>query len=390
MKVESQLGVEMKVLARPGAWGQHNAFNQQVIQEVMSDSAEYDFISWYAYCMPVIVQEGVLANLLELPNIDLSKPWWHQKFIEASSAYGKLYSVAGDIDLTTISFRSTLFFNKRLTEEYIPDEDLYGKVLDGSFTQDYFISIAKDIYTDLDGDQKKSDGDIFGVDLNNALDSFPVGGNFTYTKKTDDGGFEWNLYNEHNHMIVERFFDFYNANNGAYFVNKIDHSRFIEGRVVFYPEYLSLTEKLRDMKDEYGILPMPKYDEAQGKYCSIAADKFSLIGVPTTVKEPELVGAFLELMCEYSYKIVTPRYYEIAMKGKYLRDDESCQMFDIIVDGAWYDFANTNSSALSDPVTLTRMALSHYQNKNLASRWAGEKEKLTNLLSDLLQRYKES
>ena len=92
-----------------------------------------------------------------------------------------------------------------------------------------------------------------------------------------------------------------------------------------------MTEKLRDMKEEYGILPMPKFDEKQDQYYSIANDNFSLIAVPTTVKNPALTGAFLELMGEYSYKIVTPKYYEVAMKGKYLRDDESCQMFDIIV-----------------------------------------------------------
>ena len=48
------------------------------------------------------------------------------------------------------------------------------------------------------------------------------------------------------------------------------------------------------------------------------------MAVPSTAKNPALSGAFMELMGEYSYKMVTPKYYEVAMKGKYLRDDESC------------------------------------------------------------------
>ena len=62
------------------------------------------------------------------------------------------------------------------------------------------------------------------------------------------------------------------------------------------------------MKEEYGILPMPKLNRISTH--SIANDNFSLIAVPTT-GNPALTGAFLELMGEYSYKIVTPKYYGV-------------------------------------------------------------------------------
>ena len=140
----------------------------------------------------------------------------------------------------------------------------------------------------------------------------------------------------------------------------------------------------------YFAYAMPMFDEAQEHYYSLANDNYSQIAVPATVKDPEAVGAFLELMGEYSYKKVTPAYYEVAMKGKYLRDDESCQMFDIIIDGAWYDFANINTSVIGDPVFITRQAQYHRDGKNFASMWASRKDELTEKLNSLLENYKNS
>ena len=113
-KVEEQLGIDINVISRNGEYGQHTQFNSDVVKEVMSGDTEYDVISYYAYAMPMIARQNVLYNLNDLDNLDLTKPWWHQKFIENAEIYGKLYSVAGDIDLTTVTYRSALFFNKDL------------------------------------------------------------------------------------------------------------------------------------------------------------------------------------------------------------------------------------------------------------------------------------
>ena len=46
----------------------------------------------------------------------------------------------------------------------------------------------------------------------------------------------------------------------------------------------------------------------------------------------------MESLCDENYYTVTPAYYEVAMKGKYLRDDELCQMFDLIRQTAFDSF----------------------------------------------------
>ncbi len=387
-KVEEQLGVNIEVISREGDYAHRNDFNSSVVREVMAGTTEFDVISYYAYSMPEIAIQNVLYNLNDIKYLDLTKPWWHQMFIENAEIYGKLYAVSGDINLSTVSYRMAMFFNKGLAESYLPDVDIYKTVLDGKWTQEYLIGLTKDIYQDLNGNDTKDDGDFFGLDINHGLDPFPVGAGITYTKKTADGGYEWNLFNEKNNTIIERFYEAYNANNGIFFIDKSDDNRFIENQIIFTIAKLNYTDKLRDSNEDFGILPLPKYDERQEQYYSLANDNYSQIAVPATCENPDMVGAFLELMGEYSYKMVTPKYYEVAMKGKYLRDDESCQMFDIIVEGAWYDFANINTSVIGNPVFITRQSQYHIDGKNFASVWAANEDQLKSKLTDLLETYK--
>ena len=163
---------------------------------------------------------------------------------------------------------------------------------------------------------------------------------------------------------------------------------FINRQEIFVSKAFVFTEKLRSFNDEYGILPLPKFDEAQERYCSIATDDYSQIAIPVTCGDKELAGAFLELAGEYSYKYVIPAYYEVAMKGKYLRDDESCQMFDLVIDSAWDDFAYINTSMIGQPVNVIRQSEMHTGGVNFASRWASVKDQLESELEKFIENYK--
>lgn len=110
--------------------------------------------------------------------------------------------------------------------------------------------------------------------------------------------------------------------------------------------------------------------------------------IPLTCKNTELAGAYLELSGEYSYKYLTPAYFEVAMKTKYLRDSDSARMFDIIMDGASYDFAVINSSVIGDPVFITRNSMQE-KGGNFASQYASQESVLEAKLEELLEVYRE-
>ena len=48
----------------------------------------------------------------------------------------------------------------------------------------------------------------------------------------------------------------------------------------------------------------------------------------------------MEAAAYYASQMITPAYYNVALKTKYARDDESQQMLDIIYENRWCDLGN--------------------------------------------------
>lgn len=113
---------------------------------------------------------------------------------------------------------------------------------------------------------------------------------------------------------------------------------FQDNRGLFYPQTLSFARDLRAMETDFGILPFPMYDSNQSDYCSVVRNAMSLIGIPTTVSSTEDCGLIMEALAMESYKTVIPAYYDVSLKVKLTRDDESDEMMDIIRSSLWMNF----------------------------------------------------
>jgi hypothetical protein len=112
-------------------------------------------------------------------------------------------------------------------------------------------------------------------------------------------------------------------------------------------------EDICQMEDIFGIVPMPMLNSEQGNYYTTLHDQFSVIAVPNTNKsssELEMIGAFLDLMGYYSATEITPQYYEICLKGRYLENQTAQNMLDILTKGIYIDPAFIYSEALGGPV----------------------------------------
>jgi len=88
---------------------------------------------------------------------------------------------------------------------------------------------------------------------------------------------------------------------------------------------------MREMDSDFGILPTPKYDEHQQNYYSFVHPwAANACGVLITAKNPERSAVILEEMAYQSMISVTPVYYELSIKTKFARDEESAEMLDLI------------------------------------------------------------
>jgi hypothetical protein len=143
---------------------------------------------------------------------------------------------------------------------------------------------------------------------------------------------------------------------------------FSEGRGLFLLSYLWDATAFRDMEDDFGILPMPLYDETQTRYYnSVASYPMSFFVVPmcTFGAEEYARTGYLTQMLGYESKIhMTPAYYEQTLQNKVSRDEESAAMLDLIFSTRTYDFGWYFE--LSDLGGVLMNSLRNY-NKNLSS-----------------------
>jgi hypothetical protein len=99
---------------------------------------------------------------------------------------------------------------------------------------------------------------------------------------------------------------------------------------------------LRNMESDFGILPYPKYTAQQDKYYS-RMEGCDLFFMPISAPQENLdrTSVILEALCSDSAKSVVPVYYDIALKTKFTRDDESAEIIDILFENRVFDLGDT-------------------------------------------------
>jgi len=88
----------------------------------------------------------------------------------------------------------------------------------------------------------------------------------------------------------------------------------------------------------FGILPIPKYDEAQEQYLApVTTYGTDCISIPKIASDLERTAIIIEaLSCESKYT-VQPAYYEATLKGKTAKDVESTEMLDLMFANRTFD-----------------------------------------------------
>ena len=166
-------------------------------------------------------------------------------------------------------------------------------------------------------------------------------GNQKIYEKNEDDILELTLYSNKTVSIFDEFFSL--MNNEACFlhitegnINYSGESLFPAGRAMIAAGNLGSARGYRNMDDDFGILPFPKFDE-DDVYATAINGVAPLIVIPITVSDVNRTGAIIEALAAHGSKYVLPAFYDVSLKNKHARDDESKEMMDIIKDSIVYD-----------------------------------------------------
>ena len=352
--VEERLGVKLVYDVRTDVDG--STIDGVVSKLLMAGDSTHDLYTGHQWGMAKLLTGGGIVPAEDLDHIDLSQPWWWKEYMDELSLGGDThYYLVGDFFLHALRSARVVIFNKELYADYYDNADeLYQLVLDGKWTIDHMAELAKSVYIDLNNNGKTDADDQLGFSswaTYASTDPFVYGTDIDFVKRTSDGGIEFQLISEDAVTLCEKLVDFF-WQDGTYTGCTSDaeqYAIFSSGRSLFMGNgSLSSVEKIRDMECDFGILPCPKFDEAQESYRTLVHDGGYLGAVNGNSLGLDMAGAVLEALNAETYRSVTPVYYETALKVKYSRDDTSAKMIDLVHDTLMTNFIYAYNYALNN------------------------------------------
>ncbi|MBP3919922.1 MAG: hypothetical protein J6I50_12255 [Clostridia bacterium] len=331
--------------------------------------------------------QQLLADMNTMEYLDFSQPWWNKDLIENYSIFDKVFVGYGTIDSDNITNVSVLYYNKHLANEKL-DINFYDTVKNGEWTIDKMDEIIHEFGTDLNGDGKiEYEKDELAFTANAGyMFQYQVAMDQKTTKLNDAGEPELCINTEKMTSIVDKMYHMICDYPYSIVDNDTGSQAFIDGRSLFLTENLGIALKqLREMKDDYGIIPLPKYDKEQDRYYSHASAHANCMSVPIINSDFERVGIILEALAAEGYKIIRPAVYDVALKQKGARDEASAEMIDLICAGRTGDFADLYDE-WGLVYTLDHM-IGRQKNNNFASYYAKNEKTSINRLKKAVKAF---
>ena len=387
---------EFKAYAIPGQYAVHDDFINTFKNSILANSGSYDLIMSQQAYMASYELMDLFSNFYEVPYVkdNMDAVYYNQDIIKQMTIDGKLLYMLGDYSLTYWESVYVLYFNKLLAENYNL-EDIYQLVRDGDWTFDKMTEMAKGKWVDLNGDNWPGEEDSYGYisDISNTTDALWDLFDIQITARDENGEIQIDVDQAKVVSVLEKFIDFKKTDD-TYFVstsssdtedsNPVDKI-FREGRALFYPAYLDRAQDFRGMETDFGIVPYPKWDKNQDKYYTRSQDGYSVAVVPIDVPNVTKTGAVFDVLSAISNKTVIPAYYDMALRDKYARDDESGEMLDIIRDGFKVSFGPFYGDALGMGVEFRQLI--GQDNSNYVSFYAVNQKGYERKLKKLMDAY---
>ena len=354
--VQTRLNMKLKFHDNPNL---DDKMNDEILLKAKSGKGEYDVVNnfaAYATSTNVIMYYSNLSNP-KFEHMDLSKKYWNQNFIDAATAYGNLYVIVGDMNLSVYDRAMVCYFNKTLATTYMSGIDIFQMVKDGDWTYQEFYDLIAEIHVDQ-GTADTEDDTLGVVSITGSefCDGFlySLGAELTqFDEASDNYVVVTGTKKETLATAFEKTAEFWQADGARKISGSLNAVKyFAAGKSLFLIDIIyhsaDINKNISDMSTTYGygIIPMPKLETKQEKYYAGVQDAH---GVTSVIEHWDqdwaCVSATLEALNSESYKELRPWYINIVLKNQYIDDADSVEVFEYILDGTRWDFADVYASA---------------------------------------------
>ena len=331
--------------------GEHHG---SLSNEVSAPTGDFQAVITNTSGSASFASNGFLWNLNseEIEYLDFTKPWWDNNMAEGMSIDDRLYFATGDLLTSDNDATFVIMFNKQLVKDYnIPD--LYALVENGQWTMEELYKYEQLAVQDNNGDGKLDyDTDICGLAYTGDVPYCLVfGGGVTLCSKDEDDIPVYSLDVQRADDIADMgkliFSKDYTidlnavVNSGGITMYDAGVKTFGEGHALFMGEVMQCVTRMRGCDVDFGILPYPKFNVQQTNYASMMHLTASCVSIPKSVSGETLTmtTSMIEAMAYHAVDTLTVQYYEINLKTKGAKDEQSGPMMDMILSNRICDLS---------------------------------------------------
>lgn len=367
-----------------------------------SASGEYDIIAGYQFYDIGLATQGYIVNLNEVGNpdseyaeetnyIDIDADYWASNYIRSLTYGDALFWVTGDIALRYLGGMYCTFVNTRIYDDNLKQTygDIYQIAKDGKWTLELLNKMADEVYLDQGTPDETDAEDRLGYawEQNDPIDGLAFGAGVKFSQMYSDGSIDITIGDQRTIRFVEqleklltsRYSLMVDDGNSANVMQQ-----FASGNVAFTVNKIYQAEaRLREMEDNYYVIPVPKLNEDQQEYVTGIHDGLTLFGIPYDAPNVSMSSAVLEALSAESLRTVTPTYYDSYLKFKYTRDENAAAMIDLMRSTTNTDFAAAWSAELDSIVHIFRTS---YRSNIITSTLRAKAEATRTKLDDLLEK----
>ncbi len=327
----------------------HGAINNELKKAITAGDALYDAVFPGFEVAFQMAMDGSLYELSEIPHLQTDKEWWWNTVAENTSIAGKNYFISGDMNIGAMNASGLIYFNKQILSDH-QLESPYTIVDEGKWTLETMAALSAHVTYDVNGDGAMDHNDAYGT-VSSSFGWQPLfygSGQLLIAKDGTDTPY-LEAGSEQNYDHISAVVGFLNDQSTTYNVNhskgfsdlgKLTVDMFYNNQALFFIEVMYGVPEFREMESDFGLLPLPKANEAQQSYSTyLHAGNATAVAVPIINTSLDRTGKILEDMAFYSSEHVRPAFYDIMLKSKFARDDDSARMLDIILSNFTIDLA---------------------------------------------------
>ena len=302
-----------------------------------------DVITPILHSTASFISGGMLMDMNEIPNLDLTKSYWNK---DDGTAFGKIgdkqyFAVCPMVQAEEYAW--SIAFNKRILAE-CNLESPYDLMNRNEWTLSKMREMAKAATKETNGIEGMTAEDQWGIA---AVDKVGIFGlaimsakNAHFITKNSSGDLLYALNTAPVKDAISYTRDWLN-NDNTIFSGTYEETKDVWalGHALFYSYmFKDVKEYSKTMEDDYGLVPFPRADESDDYAMALEWNR-AVLAVPSGLSDEDIndVGLLLDSLAYHSQKEYAAKWNEY--KERYTCDDQSIEIIDTLFDYTTYDYS---------------------------------------------------